>query len=83
MSEVKVKQFIWVNGREAIVAKVYDCQKVEIVYLDDRDRAINENAILNDGKWKFERAGPCGGYADQSERLSNCVSMLRSKRGKY
>lgn len=64
--------------KKAIVCQIYDPNNIEVVYLDDRDHAINEDMILRNGKWEFKHEGPCGGYADNYPRLSNYVSMLRS-----
>jgi len=69
-------------GKDAVVCSVPDesgC--VEVVYLDDRNRAINEEVEWRDGAWVFKNPGPAGGYADQYDRLSVFVAIL--KRGRY
>ena len=77
----------WINlpsGRDAIVSMVYEDTSwvdIEVVYLDDRDRAINEDMVWKDGKWQFKISGPCGGYADHYDRLRSYVAKLR--RGRY
>ena len=53
---------------------------VEVVYLDDRDRAIKEGVIWNGTRWEFSREGPCGGYADQYDHLHEFVTILRAGR---
>jgi hypothetical protein len=53
---------------------------VEVVYLD-RDRAINEGAHWTGDAWEFDKSGSAGGYADNSDRLSKFVLILRQ--GKY
>lgn len=54
---------------------------IEVVYIDDRDRAINEGAIWVDGVWKFKNPGASGaGYADRYDRLREYVNILRSGR---
>ena len=47
------------------------------MYLDNNGKAINEYVVLKDNIWCFENSNPCGGYADNSERLSLYVSTLR------
>jgi len=66
--------------KKAVVCTVYQntsLADIEVVYLDDRDRAINEDMVWKDGKWQFKQPGPCGGYADQYDRLKGYVSQLR------
>ena len=53
-----------------------DC---EVVYLDDRNRAINEDARWNGTRWEFAAKGPTGGYADNYPRLSRYVDILRAE----
>jgi hypothetical protein len=81
---VKPEDWINVSNRDAVVCTVYkDPQghqgRIEIVYLD-RGRAINEDAYWNTGQWDFVSQNPCGGYADNLERLSRFVSILRGGR---
>jgi hypothetical protein len=83
MSEVKKKDVIF-KGEwpekvlKLVVCRVYDEQNIEVVYLDYRNRAINEDMVLKDGKWEFKISGPCGGYADNYPRLSEYVKILRN-----
>jgi hypothetical protein len=81
---VKLKDWIHVGFRDAVVCKIYDKElsKIEVVYLDDRNRAINEDVHFKDGKWKFLIDGPNGGYADGYPRLRTFVSILRVGRYK-
>jgi hypothetical protein len=76
---VKLKDWISIGFKEAIVCQIYENEldKIEVVYLDDRNRAINEDVHYKDGKWKFLNDGPNGGYADDFLRLKNFVSVLR------
>ena len=70
--------------KSAVVCMVYDDPSlgdIEVVYLDDRNRAINEDMVWQDDKWEFKTSGPCGGYADQYDRLEHYVRILR--RGRY
>jgi len=78
---IKPKDWIFIGKRNAVVCKIYkdETNKIEVVYLD-RDRAINEDAHYVDGKWTFVHEGPCGGYADNSERLGEFVRILRAGR---
>jgi hypothetical protein len=66
--------------KDAVVCTVRD-DSIEVVYLDNRNQATNEDMIWKDGKWKFKISGPCGGYADKYPRLSTYVAKLR--RGRY
>ncbi len=66
----------------AVVCTVYneppfDC---EVVYLDNRDRVINEDVKWAAMHWDFASQGPSGGYADNSPRLSKYVEILRGKK---
>ena len=51
--------------------------EVDVVYLDDQDRAINEGVVWKNDHWEFKHSGPNGGYADKNERLAEFVSILR------
>lgn len=66
-------------GRTAVVCNVHDAH-IEVVYLDDKNKAINEDAVWGGDHWRFKHDGPCGGYADGNSRLSQFVAILR--RGK-
>lgn len=79
---VKLKDWISIGIRDAVVCHIYenDSNKVEIVYIDDRNRAINEDAHYLDGKWSFVYDGPCGGYADNNQWLGEYVRILRGGR---
>jgi len=69
--------------KSAVVCAVYDDPSlgdIEVVYLDDRNQAINEDMVWQDVKWDFKNSGPCGGYADQSDRLEHYVEILRGGR---
>lgn len=85
-----VKPGDWItfgNGplsKSAVVCAVYQDASlgdIEVVYLDDRDRAINEEMVWKNNKWEFKYSGPNGGYADKSDRLGGFVLQLR--RGRY
>ncbi|HVT37936.1 MAG TPA: hypothetical protein VHE78_02725 [Gemmatimonadaceae bacterium] len=53
---------------------------LEVVYLDYRKRAINDDVRWAGETWEFVREGPDGGYADNYQRLSEYVSILRRGR---
>lgn len=53
---------------------------IEIVYLDDRDRAINKGVVWKQDHWEFKDFGPSGGYADKYDRLAEFVRILRRGR---
>ena len=80
---VKPSEWISVGEKGCVVAAVYEQRspgEIEVVYLDDRNRAINEDVIWSDGQWTFKHSRPSGGYADKSTRLEPYVRQLR--RGK-
>lgn len=52
---------------------------IEVVYLDDRGRAINTGVVWNQDYWEFKDSSPSGGYADKNERLTKFVDILRKK----
>lgn len=64
---------------EAVVVQVYAAgnAQCEVVYRDDRGRAINEDVKWDGERWTFVSDGPCGGYADRYDRLREYVSQLR------
>lgn len=69
--------------KSAVVCSVHQgapLGEIEVVYLDDRDRAINEEMIWKDNQWEFKHSGLNGGYADKSDRLRSFVSQLRISR---
>lgn len=82
MLNINVKPGEWVSiGRvSAVVTTVYDSLNIEVVYLNDKKKAINENAILKNNCWEFKNTGVCGGYADKYDRLREFVSILRQGR---
>ena len=74
---------IGASGKAAVVCQVHANRMgadVEVVYLDNRDRAINEDVLWDGSKWQFGHPGPCGGYADKYSRLASFVDILRSGR---
>ena len=81
-----VKPGVWISIgsgillKSAVVCAVCDDRStgdIEIVYLDDRDRAINEDMVWKHEKWIFKISGACGGYADKNNRLRSYVAQLR------
>jgi hypothetical protein len=64
---------------KAVVCTIYneppfDC---EVVYLDERNRAINEGVKWTGTYWDFAHQGASGGYADNYARLSRYIAILR------
>lgn len=84
MNPIKSGDVIYIGDsfttKKAVVCQVYDDQNIEVVYLD-RDRAINEDMVFEEGKWEFKIQGPNGGYADKNSRLFSYVRILRSGSG--
>jgi len=81
--EVQPRDWITIGtgmGVNAVVCQINKPGNVEVVYLDG-SRAINEDAIWKNEHWEFKKQGPCGGYADNYQRLSDFVAILR--RGRY
>ncbi len=77
---IKPGEWISIGRKSAVITKIYDPSNIEVVYLDDRDRAINEEAVWKGNCWEFKHQGPCGGYADKIDRLDEFVSILRQGR---
>jgi hypothetical protein len=74
-------EWVEIGPVSAVVCRVHpEASKAEVVYLDERDRAINEDVRWVDDHWEFAVKGPSGGYADKSDRLGEFVAILR--RGK-
>lgn len=85
----EVKPGDWVTigtsvDKDAVVCHIYEKKEladIKVVYLDDLDRAVNDDLIWKDDHWEFKHPGPSGGYADKYGRLSHFVAQLR--RGRY
>lgn len=77
-----IKDIIYIGQTKAIIVQFYNEEKTEceVVYMDHKGMAINEDAALNGEKWEFKIQKPCGGYADNNTRLSPFVQMLKSKK---
>ena len=81
MPKVSPGDWITVGNRNAVVCNVFNepgpqGAHIEVVYLDDRDRAINVDVKWSENGWKFPE-GMGGGYADKYSRLQPYVSKLR------
>ena len=65
------------DGRRAVVcgAPSIDSADLEVVYLDRRDRAINEDVRWTGSGWDYAGT-PQPGYADRHDRLRERVSQL-------
>ena len=74
--EVSPSQWIKIGKKHAVVCNVHK-DHIEVVYLDGRNRAINEDVEWDDIQWTFKRPGPSGGYADKYRRLYEYLSILR------
>ncbi|KEO73674.1 hypothetical protein [Anditalea andensis] len=79
---IKPKDWIYIGSQHVVVCKIYEDypDKIEIIYLNDRNQAINEDAHYIGGKWTFAHEGPCGGNADNYPRLAEYVRILRAGR---
>ena len=66
---------------DAVVCVVRDSRSLcEVVYLDDRNRAINEDVAWTGQSWDFVQPGVRGGYADKYDRLREFVAILHRGR---
>ena len=77
MPGIEPRQWVSVGERgyvNAVVCGVHN-DHIEVVYLDDRNRAINEDVLWSGSYWEFKIEGPCGGYADKYSRLSDYVHI--------
>lgn len=77
---IKAGHFVKYGIRDAIVNKVHETPyrpeaEVELIYVDDRDRAINIEAYWNGERWTSD--DPMPGYADNYDRLRERVAELR------
>ncbi|MFO0838142.1 MAG: hypothetical protein U1D55_06405 [Phycisphaerae bacterium] len=83
---VSAGDWIRVGVRDAIVCNVHnepDClprRDLEVVYLDDRNRATNNDVVWSGSTWEFVDNGDYGGYTDNSRRLAHFVANLRAPR---
>lgn len=75
--EMKPHDEINIGNRRAVICTVYELGQVEVVYLDERNRAINEDAVWQGDRWNFRNSGVVGGYADKYDRLQSFVHQLR------
>jgi hypothetical protein len=75
---VKLRDWISVGSNDAIVCHINENEpgKIEVVYLDYRNRAINRDAQYVDGQWTFVYNAPDGGYADN---YSSVMSIIKSR----
>lgn len=84
---LEVKPGDWIKigeNLDALVVQIYEKKNfgdIEVVYLDYRDKAINDDVIWTGEKWEFTHTGASGGYADKYDRLKEFVSILRQ--GKF
>jgi len=74
--EVSSGQWIKIGKRDAVVCNVH-ADHIEVVYLDERNRATNEDIAWDGCQWTFKRPGPSGGQADKDPRLYEYLSILR------
>ena len=77
---IRPGEWISIGNISAVISKIYDNSNAEVVYLDDRNQAINEDAVLVNNSWKFKYEGVSGGYADKNSRLREFVGILRRGR---
>ena len=75
--EVSPGQWIKIGKKDAVVCNVH-ADHIEVVYLDDRNRAMNEDVSWDGNQWTFKHSGPSGGRADKYPRLYPYLSILRS-----
>ena len=78
--EVQPHDEVTIDRQRAVVATVHGPGEIEVVWLDYRHRAINEDAVWREGHWQFKRTSPGGGHADHIDRLADVVRQLRSFR---
>ena len=84
MPSINPGDWISIGERDGVVTKLYSDRAladIEIIYLDDSKKAINEDVIWRNERWEFKHSGPSGGYADKYAHLADFVRTLR--RGRY
>ena len=69
-----------IGNRRAVVCMAHSPGQAEVVYLDVRDRAVNEAAVWRGDVQSFEHSGPAGGYVDKYDRLTPFVAQLHRPR---
>lgn len=74
--KIQPRDWVHIGKTPAVVCNILDEGKIEVVYLD-KNKAINEEAYWNNNCWEFVRQAPCGGYADNYQRLAEFVGILR------
>ena len=74
--EVSPGRWIKIGKTNAVVCSVHT-DHIEVVYLDDRNRAINEDVEWDSSQWTFKRPRPSRGYADKYPRLYEYLTILR------
>lgn len=77
---IKIGTGYGLHGLYAVVCQIYNEDSIEAVYLDDRNRAINDDLSWTGECWEFKNKGVSGGYADRYTRLKEFVSILRAGR---
>lgn len=84
MPPIKPGDWISIGVRDCVVTKIYPDKALadlEVVYLDDLEKAINDDVVWRNDKWEFKHSGPSGGYADKYGHLAEHVQKLR--RGRF
>lgn len=71
---IKYLDRIKASDNDAVVSKVYEDGKVEVVYKNGQ--VVYEDAHLVDGKWEFVHKGAGAGYAKGKDRLRDAVAKL-------
>ena len=80
--EMTPGQLIDIGMTRAVVSLVYSDPHAaradgEVVYIDERNRAINQDVIYNGERWEFANNDGSGGYADRYDRLQSFVALIR------
>ena len=74
---------IKIGNTPAVICTLHGPGDVEVVYIDARNHAISEDAVWEDGRWRFKAAGSSvGKYADKTPRLREYVEQLRQAQPK-
>ena len=71
------------NKIQAVVCAVYRLEpqgEMEVVYLNEGERAISADVVWDYDHWSFKGPPLSGGDEENSERLCNFVSKLRTGR---
>jgi len=80
LSTFEPNDIIYIDGKKAAVCRLLNCTAfkivAEVVYINDMNQAVHQNAIFENNEWSFILFPP-GKYAGHYERYKPFISLLR------